>query len=36
MCDDGDFDWREKVLTEVTMLGVVPSKPFALERHEMV
>ena len=36
VCDDGDFDWREKVLTEVTVLGVVPSEPFILERHEMV
>ena len=36
VCDDGDFDWQEKVLVEVTTLGVIPSKPFILERHEMV
>ena len=34
VCDDGDFDWWEKVLVEVTMLGVVPSEPFILERSE--
>ena len=36
VCNDGDFDWREKVLAEVTALRVVPSEPFVLERHEMV
>ena len=36
VCDDGDFDRWEEVLVEVTMLGVVPSEPFILERHEMV
>ena len=36
VCDDWDFDWREEVLTEVTMLRVVPSEPFVLERHEMM
>ena len=36
MCDDGDFDRWEEVLVEVTVLGVVPSEPFILERHEMV
>ena len=36
VCDDGDFDRWEEVLTEVTVLGVVPSEPFVLERHEMV
>ena len=36
VCDDGDINWWEKVLTEVTALGVVPSEPFVLERHEMV
>ena len=36
MCDDGNFDRREEVLAEVTALGVVPSEPFVLERHEMV
>ena len=36
VCNDGDFDGREEVLTEVTTLRVIPSKPFVLERHEMV
>ena len=36
VCDDGDFGWWEKVLTEVTVLGVILSEPFILERHEMV
>ena len=36
VCDDGDFNRWEKVLTEVTALGVIPSKPFVLERHKMV
>ena len=36
VCDDGDFDWQKEVLVEVTALGVVPSEPFILERHEMV
>ena len=36
VCNDGDFNWREEVLAEVTALGVVPCKPFVLERHEMV
>ena len=36
VCDDGDFDWRKKVLMEVTALGVIPSEPFVLERHEIV
>ena len=36
VCDDRYFDRQKEVLTEVTMLGVVPSKPFILERHEMV
>ena len=36
VCDDVDFDRQEEVLTEVTTLGVVPSEPFILERHEMV
>ena len=36
VCDDGDFDRREEVVMEVTALGVVPSEPFVLERHEMV
>ena len=26
----------QQVLTEVTTLGVIPSEPFILERHEMV
>ena len=36
VCDDRDFDWWKEVLAEVTALGVVPSEPFILERHEMV
>ena len=36
VCNDGDFDRWEEVLTEVTALGVIPSEPFILERHEMV
>ena len=36
VCDDGDFDRQEEVLMEVTVLGVIPSEPFILERHEMV
>ena len=36
VCDDWDFDRQEEVLAEVTMLGVIPSEPFVLERHEMV
>ena len=36
VCDDGDFNRQEEVLTEVTALGVIPSEPFILERHEMV
>ena len=36
VCDDGDFNRWKEVLTEVTALGVIPSKPFVLERHEMV
>ena len=36
VCDDGDFDRQEEVLAEVTVLRVVPSEPFVLERHEMV
>ena len=36
VCDDGDFDRQEEVLVKVTALGVVPSEPFILERHEMV
>ena len=36
VCDDGDFDWREEVLAEVTTLGVVPCETFVLERHEMM
>ena len=36
VCDDGDFDWREEVLVEVTALGVIPCEPFVLERHEMM
>ena len=36
VCDDGDFNRWEKVLAEVTALGVVPREPFVLERHEMV
>ena len=36
VCDDGDFDRREEVLMEVTTLGVVPSEPFVLERHEVM
>ena len=36
VCNDRDFDWREEVLAEVTMLRVIPSEPFVLERHEMV
>ena len=36
VCNDGDFDRWEEVLTEVTALRVIPSKPFILERHEMV
>ena len=36
VCDNGDFDRRREVLAEVTALGVVPSEPFVLERHEMV
>ena len=36
MCNDGDFNRWEEVLAEVTALGVIPSEPFVLERHEMV
>ena len=36
VCNDGDFDRREEVLMEVTALGVVPSEPFVMERHEVV
>ena len=36
VCDDGDFDRQKEVLMVVTALGVVPSKPFVLERHEVV
>ena len=36
VCNDGEFNRQEEVLTEVTVLGVVPSEPFILERHEMV
>ena len=36
VCDDRDFDRREEVLMEVTALGVVPSEPFVLERHEVM
>ena len=36
VCDDGDFDRQEEVLAEVTTLGVVPSEPFVLERHEVM
>ena len=36
VCDDWDFDRQKEVLAEVTMLGVVLSEPFILERHEMV
>ena len=36
VCNDRDFDRWEEVLMEVTTLGVVPSEPFILERHEMV
>ena len=36
VCNDMDFNRWKEVLTEVTMLRVVPSKPFILERHEMV
>ena len=36
VCNDGDFDRQEEVLAEVTALGVIPSEPFVLERHEMV
>ena len=36
VCDDGNFNRREEVLAEVTALGVDPSEPFILERHEMV
>ena len=36
VCDDGDFNRWEEVLMEVTMLRIVPSEPFILERHEMV
>ena len=36
VCDDGDFDRREEVLMEVIALGVVPSEPFILERHEVM
>ena len=36
VCNDGDFDRWKEVLAEVTALRVVPSKPFILERHEMV
>ena len=36
MCDDRNFDGWKEVLTEVTTLGVIPSKPFILERHEVM
>ena len=36
VCDDGDFNRWEEVLAEVTALGVVPSEPFILERHEVM
>ena len=36
VCNDGDFDRWEKVLMEVTALGVIPSEPFVLERHEVM
>ena len=36
VCDDGDFDRWKEVLAEVTALGVIPSKPFILERHEVM
>ena len=36
VCNDRDFNRREDVLAEVTVLGVIPSEPFVLERHEMV
>ena len=36
VCDDGNFDRWEEVLAEVTTLRVVPSKPFVLERHEVM
>ena len=36
VCDDRDFDRREEVLAEVTTLGIIPSEPFILERHEVM
>ena len=30
MCYNGTFDRREEVFMKVTMLGIVPSKPFIL------
>ena len=36
VCDDGIFHRQKEVLMEVTTLGVFPSEPFILERHEMV
>ena len=32
VCNDGDFNRQKEVLT----LRVIPSKPFILERHEVV
>ena len=36
VCDDRNFDRWEEVLAEVTVLRVIPSEPFILERYEMV
>ena len=34
--DDGDFDGWKEVLTEMTMLKVIPSESFILECHEIM
>ena len=36
VCGYGDFNRQKEVLVEVTVLGVIPSKPFILERHEVM
>ena len=36
VCDYGDFNRWKEVLVEVTALGVIPSEPSILERHEIV
>ena len=36
VCIDGDFDRWKEVLMEVTVIRVIPSEPFVLERHEVM